>query len=84
MERNNAASPTAMIESILITATIDANQKGDVMITDIPNAFVQTNVDEMNQVKGECIIIKIRGPLVDMLLKIAPQSLQRILGDHHN
>jgi hypothetical protein len=56
------------------TTTIDAKQKGDVMITDILNAFVQTNVDEENQVKGECIIMKIRGPLVDMLLKIAPEA----------
>jgi hypothetical protein len=48
MERDNAASLTAMTESILITATIDTKQKGDVMITDILNAFVQTNVGEKN------------------------------------
>jgi hypothetical protein len=73
MERDDAASPTAMTESILITATIDAKQKRDVMTADIPNAFVQTDVDEKNQVKGERIIMKIRGPLVDMLLEIAPE-----------
>ena len=53
MERDDAASPTAMTESILITATIDAKQKHDVMTANIPNAFVQTNVDKKNQVKGE-------------------------------
>jgi hypothetical protein len=42
MECNDAASPTVMTESILITTTIDAKQKHDVMTTDIPNAFVQT------------------------------------------
>jgi hypothetical protein len=73
MERDDAASPTAMTESILITATIDAKQKRDVMTADIPNAFVQTDVDEKNQVKGDRIIMKIRGPLVDMLLEIAPE-----------
>jgi hypothetical protein len=73
MERDDAASPTAMTESILITATIDAKQKRDVMTADIPNAFVQTDIDEKNQVKGEHIIMKIRGPLVDMLLEIAPE-----------
>jgi hypothetical protein len=73
MERDDAASPTArMTESILITATIDAKQKHDVMTADIPNAFVQMDVDEKNQVKGGCIITKIRGPLVEMLLEIAP------------
>ena len=73
MERDDAASPTAMTESILITATIEAKQNRDVMTADIPNAFVQTAVDEKNQVKGEHIIMKIRGPLVDMLLEIAPE-----------
>jgi hypothetical protein len=59
MECDDAASPTAMTESILITATIDAKQKHDVMTTNILNAFVQTNVDKKNQVKGEHIIMKI-------------------------
>jgi hypothetical protein len=57
MERDDATSPTAMTESILIIATINAKKKRDVMITDIPNAFVQTDVDEKNQVKGERIIM---------------------------
>jgi hypothetical protein len=48
-----------MTESILITATIEAKQNHDVMTADIPNAFVQTAVDEKNQVKGENIIMKI-------------------------
>jgi hypothetical protein len=61
MERDDAASPTAMTESILANHrhTIDAKQKYDVMTADIPNAFVQTDVDEKNQVKGEHIIMKI-------------------------
>ena len=59
MERDEAASPTAMTESILITAVIDAKQNQDVMTADIPNAFVQTDVDKKNQIKGEWIIMKI-------------------------
>jgi hypothetical protein len=46
MERDDAASRTAMTESILITSTIDAKQKRDLMTADIPNAFVQTAIDE--------------------------------------
>ena len=72
-ERDEAASPTAMTESILITATIDAKQNRDVMTADIPNAFVQTDVDQKNHIKGERIIMKIRGSLVDMLVEIAPE-----------
>ena len=53
MDRDEAASLTAMTESILITAVIDAKQKRDVMTADIPNAFVQTDIEEKNHVKGE-------------------------------
>jgi hypothetical protein len=44
------------------------------MTTNILNAFVQTDVDKKNQLNGECIIMKIGGPLVDMLHKIAPEG----------
>jgi hypothetical protein len=43
MERDEAASPTTMTESVMITATIDAKQNRDVMTADIPNAFVQAS-----------------------------------------
>ena len=46
IEREDAASPTAMTESILLTGTIDAKQGRDVMTADIPNAFVQIKIDE--------------------------------------
>ncbi len=48
MDREDAASPTAATEAILITALIDAKQIRDVMtanIPNIPNAFVQTNIE---------------------------------------
>jgi hypothetical protein len=48
-----------MTESILITTTINAKQKRDVMTADIPNTFVQMDIDKKNQIKGECIIMKI-------------------------
>jgi hypothetical protein len=68
MDRDEAASPTASTESILITATIDAKQNRDIMTADIPNAFVQMDVNKKNYVKGECLILKARGPIVDMLI----------------
>jgi hypothetical protein len=71
LDRDDATSPTASTESILLTATIEAKQKRDVMTADIPNAFVQTNIARKNI--GERIIMKIRGPLVDILVEIAPE-----------
>jgi hypothetical protein len=72
--REEAASPTAMTESHLITAVIDAKQGRDVMTADIPNAFVQTEVEQRSD--GEKIIMKIRGTLVDMLVDISPIDYQ--------
>ena len=35
-------SPTATLESVMLTAAINAAEGHDVVIVDIPNAFVQT------------------------------------------
>ena len=67
--KEDAASPTASTEAVLITGVIDAKQNRDVMTLDIPNAFVQTKIP-----KGEeKNIMKIRGALVDILCEIAPE-----------
>jgi hypothetical protein len=39
-------------------------------VVNIPNAFVQTVVDEEDA--DHCVIVCIRGPLVDILVSIAP------------
>jgi hypothetical protein len=62
-----------MTESILITAKINAKQKRDVMTANIPNAFVQTDIEDKNHIKGQQIIMKIRGPLVNMLVDVEPK-----------
>jgi hypothetical protein len=40
INKEDAASPTAATESILLTATIDAKESRDVTSPDIPNEFV--------------------------------------------
>jgi hypothetical protein len=70
ISKEKATSPTVMTESIMLTATIDAKEGRDVMTADIPNAFVQTDIED--QKEGERIIMKIRGILVDMLVELDP------------
>jgi hypothetical protein len=71
LSKDDAASPTVATES-LITATIDAKEERDVMMDDVPNAFIQTKMPE--QEKGaDRILMKITGVLVDLLVKIAPE-----------
>jgi hypothetical protein len=64
-----ATSPTALIEAIMITAAIKAHENRDIMTVDIPNAFVQTEIES----RDERIIMKIKGPLATMLVSIEPE-----------
>ena len=58
-----------MTESVLLTATVEANERRDIATFDITNAFIQTEVDEVDA-DGDRIIMKIQGAMVDMLLEI--------------
>ena len=60
----------------MLTCVIDAQEDRDVAVVDIPNAFVQTVVNEEDT--EHHVIVHIRGPLVDILVSIAPDRY----GDH--
>jgi hypothetical protein len=47
---------------------VDAEEGRDVAVIDIPNAFIQTRVED----EDDMAIIRIRGVLADMLVDIAP------------
>eukprot|EP00978_Attheya_sp_CCMP212_P020734 scaffold59681_cov29-Attheya_sp.AAC.1 len=49
IEREDAASPTASTGSIIIISVIDTKQNRDIMTSDIPNAFVQTEIDQSGE-----------------------------------
>ena len=55
----------------LLTAGIEARENRDVATWDIPNAFIQTAVEELDD-DGDRIIMKIRGAMVEMLLELDP------------
>ena len=71
MDKSEIASPTASPEAVITTAQIDAYERRYVATADIPNAFIQADV----KVKpgDPRIILVIRGILVDMLCKLAPE-----------
>ncbi len=52
----------------MLTCIVDASKNRDVAIVVIPNAFVQTVVKD----EKDKALICIRGPLVDILVSIAP------------
>jgi hypothetical protein len=68
ISKEDASSPTVATQAVLLSCIIDAEKGRDVAVIDIPNAFIQTRVED----EGNMAIIKIRGVLVDILVKIAP------------
>jgi hypothetical protein len=68
ISKDDASSPTVAMGSVLLSCIIDAEEEWYVIIVDIPNTFVQTRVEN----EKDMAFNKIRGILVDILVKIAP------------
>ena len=51
---------------MLLTATIEAEEKRHVAVVDIPNAFVQTKMDDK-------VVMKLRGKLTEIMVMMAPE-----------
>ena len=49
MERDEVMSPTVSMEGTLLTAVIEAQEGHDIATCGIPNAFVQTHVEEKDK-----------------------------------
>jgi hypothetical protein len=71
ISKEDSSSPTLATESVLLTCIIDAEEGRDFAFIDIPNAFVQTRVED----EKDMAFIKIRGVLV-ILVEIAPDVYQ--------
>jgi hypothetical protein len=69
LTKEDSSSPAVATKSVLLKSIVDAVEKRDVAIIDIPNAFIQTRVEN----KKDRAIIRIRGVLVDWVTKTAPE-----------
>ncbi len=58
--KEDASSPTISSEAVMLTCVVDANENREVVIVDIPNAFIQTVFED----KKDRAFIRIHGPLV--------------------
>ena len=67
--KEDSSSPTATTESVILTCIIDAEERRDVAVVDIPNAFIQTKIEK----ESEMAIIRLRGQIVEELMVIAPE-----------
>jgi hypothetical protein len=67
--KEDVSSPTVSAEVVMLTCVIDAVEERDVAAINVPNAFVKIVVED----EEHRVIICIRGPLVDILVSIAPE-----------
>ena len=68
IDKIDATSPTAALESLLLTSTIDAKEGRDVAIIDIPNAFVTTRIKN----KKNIVVVRPIGRLSKLMVATAP------------
>jgi hypothetical protein len=69
MLKEDATSPTITTTVIFITATIDAQERRNVAIADIPRAFMHADMDEQ-------VHVHFTGPMVVQLIKVDKEVYQ--------
>ena len=67
--KEDATSPTIALESVLLMATIDAAEGWDVTTINIPNAFIQTRLDD----DSNKVLMRLHGKLAKLMVKVAPE-----------
>jgi len=60
--KEEAAAPTVALESVFVTATIDAKERQEVVTIDIPGAFLHANNEDY-------VIMKMNGSLAELMVK---------------
>ncbi len=60
--KEEAAAPTVALESVFVTATIDAKEKQKNVTIDIPGAFLHAN-------NKDYVVMKMNGSLVELMVK---------------
>ena len=68
ISQEGASSPTFATKAELLSCVIDAQEHRDVPTIDILNAFIQTRIDNIEDMATTIV----RGALVDVLVEIAP------------
>ena len=75
IDKTDATSPTADLEYVLLTATINAKEGRDVAIVDIPNAFVTTRIEK----KDDIATIRLRGKLAELMVATTPEIYKKYI-----
>ena len=72
MSKDDVSSPTVSTEALLLTCLIDAMEKRDVVTVDIPDAFMQSDMDD-----NQDTFMKLEGKTVDISKHMDPRKYSR-------
>ncbi len=70
--KEEAGVPTVALNSVFVTATVDAKDKQKVVTIDIPGAFLHANNEDY-------VIMKMNGLLAELMVKTDPKIHQKYL-----
>ena len=73
-EDESIASPTLSLEGLLTTLAIDAHEKRDVAIFDVPGAYLHAEMPPDKQ-----ILLKLKGKFVDIMCDVNPEHKTNII-----
>ena len=68
--KEEAAAPTVALESVFVTATIDAKERREVVTIDIPGAFLHADNEDY-------VIMKMNGSLAELMVKTDPKIYRK-------
>jgi hypothetical protein len=71
--KEETSSPTVATESLMLSCIIDAKEKRDVATADIPNAFMQADME------GEEVLMKLEGTMAELLVKLDPKMYRKCI-----
>ena len=73
----SVASPTAALESLIVTLLIDAYEGRDVRTYDVPGAFLQASLEP--KPNNERVLMKLVGNFVDIMCKVNPEHQENVI-----
>ena len=73
----SVASPTAALESLIVTLLIDAYEGRDVGTYDVPGAFLQASLEP--KPNNERVLMRLVGNFVNIMCKVNPKHLENVI-----
>ena len=73
----SVASPTAALESLIVSLLIDTYEKRDVGTYDVPGAFLQASLSP--KPNNERVLMRLVGNFVDIMCKVNPEHTKNVI-----